>query len=485
MQRRNFGLNLRRTVIAAALTVAPTTILISPASAGGGTGIDATSPSTQSFGDCTAQFVRSASDIINETNRNCTDGYNDFSTLDVWLQFRPQTNPTGGVVPNRACSEPTVVPMFPYSNTVPAISGNVSSGYFIDGVTYNVCVYYVHSYATNLSVSPNPVIQGHDVVFTSQLLVDGVASATPPATISVYAYGTDSTCTSPAGYGPFPTTQSGTNYTTAPLNASATPGTYYYEAKAEFGNPMVTRWSACTPLVISPHSYTLTLQADGQSSLDQVGIGQHVIYTGTAMDGTYAVSSTSVLFNVWAGTGCSGGMLYPGVSGATTDGSGNYTFDGGPSPAGVYSVESYTASATSNCVTIDVGATTAVNDVTGVTSDWDCVTGATGGNPTSSTVYWFRNQVTNTITVQITVMGAATNSTFDVWVEQNPGTCPPGTSNPSNPAALTTDGSGNGTASFSFIPAVGATNFWLSMWTPPDGAILIGTQVLRSVAATI
>ena len=451
------------------------------------TGITATPAATKTFGGTySATFVRSASDIINETNRvNSAGAQNGWTSLDVYLQFRPRSNPTGGVVPNPTCDpNGLVTAMFPYTNSDSNIAGTPTSGYFLPHVTYNVCVYYVHTYATDLSVSPNPVIQGHDVVFTSHLLVDGVASATPPATISVVAYGTDSTCTTPAGYGPFSTTQSGTNYTTTALNASAAPGTYYYKAMATFGSPTVTRWSACTPLVIIPHAYALTLQADGQSSLDQVSIGYPVIYTGSAMDGPYAVSGTSVFFNVWAGAGCAGSVLYPAIPGPTTDGSGNYTFNGGPSPAGVYSVESYTTNATSNCVTIDVGMTTAVNDVTASPSTtYDCSTGATGGTPTSSTVYWFRNQVTGDITVQITVTGAAASSTFDVWIEQNPGTCPPGTGIPSNPAALTTDGSGNGTASITFTPVVGATNFWLSMWTPSGS--LTGTQVLRSVAATI
>lgn len=475
---------------AAALTVAPSAFLAAPASAGGGTGITATPAATKVFGGggWSAQFVRSASGIINETNRVGlgSNPQNGWSTLDVWLQFRPLTGPlgTGNPTPNPACDANTVTAPFAWSNAEASIGGTPSTGYFIGSNSYNVCVYYTHTYATDLSVAPNPVIQGHDVVFTSHLLVNGVANATPPATISVIAYDTDSTCTTPAGYGPFSTTQNGTDYTTIPLNASAAPGTYYYQAKAEFGTPTVTRWSACTPLVIIAHAYTLTLLADGQSSLDQVNVGDHVIYTGTAMDGAYAVLSASVSFNVWDGTGCSGAPKYTGIAGPATDGSGNYTFDGGPSPSGIYSVESYTANATSNCVNIDVGATAAVNDVTASPSTtFDCAAGATGGTATGSTVFWFQDQVTGDITVQITVTGAAASSTFDVWLEQNPGTCPPGTTSPSNPAALTTDGSGNGTVSFTFTPALGATNFWLSMWTPSGS--LTGTQVLRSVAVTL
>ena len=463
-------------VMLAALVAAAT------GSAGVGTGITATPASTHTFdgGNTQAKFVRSASGIINETNRVGLNGtaQNPWTSLDVWLQFRPTSNPTGGVVPNPACESNTVIAPFLFSTSEPSIAGTLTGGYFLPTVSYNVCVYLTHTYALDLSVSPNPVIQGHDVVFTSHLLVDGAASATPAATISVVAYHTDSTCTTPAGYGPFSTTQNGTAYTTVPLNASAAPGTYYYKATTTFG--AVTLWSACTPLVISPHDYTLTIRADGQSALDAVDVGHHVIYTGTAMDGPYPVSGASVSFDVWNGTGCSGSPLYSGIPGPTTDGSGNYTFDGGPAPAGVYSVKAHTSNATSGCVDVTVGKTATVNDVTSSPSAWDCATGATGGTPTGSTVYWYRNQVTGTVTAKVTLVGALASSTFDVWIEQNPGTCPPGTSTPSNPGGISTDGSGNGSATFTFTPAAGATNFWLSLWTPAGS--LTGTQVLRSVA---
>lgn len=456
--------------------------------AGGGTGITATPASTQTFDGGTRQatFVRSASDIINETNRVGLNGaaQNNWSSQDVWIQFRPMNNPYGnGVVPNSACESTTVPGSAPFTIDGSALQsgglvGSASSGYFIPGVVYNVCVYFVHTYATDLSVAPNPVIQGHDVVFASHLLVDGTASATPPATIKVHAYDTDSTCTTEAWYGPFSTTQNGVNYTTDPLNASAAPGDYYYKAEAAFATPTLTRWSACTKLTIAPHDYTLTLLADGQSSSDQVDIAHHTIYTGVAKDGAYVVSGAAISFDVFAGTACTGTLIGT-VLGPTTDGSGTYTFDGGPDPAGVYSVKAYTSNATSNCVDIYVGATATLNDVTSSpATTWSCAAGATGGTVTTGTVYWVRNQVTGDITVKIT--GAPASTTYDIWVEQNPGTCPPGTSTPSNPA-VPTDSSGN--ATFTFTPAAGATNFWLSMWTPAGG--FTGTQVLRSVAVTL
>jgi hypothetical protein len=39
-------------------------------------------------GNCTAKFVRSASGIVNETNRECTGDQNPWVDADVRLQFR-------------------------------------------------------------------------------------------------------------------------------------------------------------------------------------------------------------------------------------------------------------------------------------------------------------------------------------------------------------------------------------------------------------
>jgi hypothetical protein len=111
---------------------------------------------------------------------------------------------------------------------------------------------------------------------------------------------------------------------------------------------------------------------------------------------------------------------------------------------------------------------------------WNCSAGATDTSTplAGSTVTWY--MVGTTVFVNVAVDGALAASSFDIWVEQNPGTCPPGTSTPSNPASLSTDANGDGTASFSFTAVAGADNFWLSMWTPAGS--LTGTQVLRTTA---
>ena len=53
---------------------------------------------TGEWSNCTATFVRSASGIVNETNRTCMGAQNGWTGLNVYLQFRP-TNGT----PNPAC----------------------------------------------------------------------------------------------------------------------------------------------------------------------------------------------------------------------------------------------------------------------------------------------------------------------------------------------------------------------------------------------
>lgn len=129
---------MKRLIFTAALVFAA--LGSTAAFAGGGTGITATPASTQQFdsGACSAQFVRSASGIINETNRSCP-----FFGIDgslVAIQFRPVSG-----TPNPACDpNGLVVAPFQYSNVDPAIGGSKTGGYFIVGASYNVCAYLVN-----------------------------------------------------------------------------------------------------------------------------------------------------------------------------------------------------------------------------------------------------------------------------------------------------------------------------------------------------
>jgi hypothetical protein len=79
------------------------------------------------------------------------------------------------------------------------------------------------------------------------------------------------------------------------------------------------------------------------------------------------------------------------------------------------------------------------------------------------------------LSAQVSVKGGTPNSTYDIWVNQDPGTCPLGVA--TAPGALTTNGQGNGNAHVTLPRVAGATNFWISA----VGA----TQVLRSTAVTL
>lgn len=80
-------------------------------------------------GECTAKFVRSASGIVNETDRICgnwTDGY--------WLQFRPLAGK-----PDPACDPEGLALSFYWTNAYdPAVAD-----YTRPGEWFNVCWYPV------------------------------------------------------------------------------------------------------------------------------------------------------------------------------------------------------------------------------------------------------------------------------------------------------------------------------------------------------
>jgi hypothetical protein len=451
------SLRMTRMVVgisASAMLIAPAAFLASPASAGGGTGITATSATTLIFdgGNTSAKFVRAASGIINETNRVGLNGtaQNPWSPFEVYLQFRPLTGPdnTGSPKPNPACDQSGLVTSFTWHNTDTALVGTPLLGLFINSNPYNVCVYYTHTfglsllgngsttptvnvgehvfytgsyayggtpiagapvtltvwtgfgcsgsatysgisagltnasgnysfdggaspfglwsvrasapnatsncinitvnhvYGVDLSVAPNPVVQGNSVVFSSHLLRDLAIDSTDPATITVFAYGTDSTCTTPAGYGPFATIFNGVDtYLTLSLGATAPPGNYYYQAQAvgAFGTVM----SGCIALTIN--NYSLTMLSNGSTSGVSYA-GQNVTYSGSEMNGASPVASDPVTLTVWSGYGCSGAPA--GSVSATTDLTGAYSYNAGNAGVGLWSIQASTVHATSSCLNL-------------------------------------------------------------------------------------------------------------------------------------
>ena len=144
---------LKKIILAVAVAALAIMAVASSAVAGGGTGITATPAATKPFsGLFSATFVRAASGIINETNRVNTGGgaQNDWTSADVWLQFRPLTGPNGGTslpTPNPTCDPVGLVKSFSWSNDPaadPTIAGDATKGYFIENNLYNVCVYLVN-----------------------------------------------------------------------------------------------------------------------------------------------------------------------------------------------------------------------------------------------------------------------------------------------------------------------------------------------------
>jgi hypothetical protein len=335
-------------ISASAMLIAPAAFLASPASAGVGTGITATSAQTVIFdgGNTSAKFVRAASGLINETNRIGLNGtaQNPWSPFEVYLQFRPLTGPdgTGSPKPNPACDQGGLVTSFTWWNVGPnSLSGTPSSGYFIGNNQYNVCVYYTHTFALSLLGNgvTNPTVNfGDDVFYTGNYAYGGTPIVGAPVTLAVWSgFG----CSGSATY---------TGISAGLTNAS---GNYSFDGGASpFG-----LWSvqASAPnatsncINITVNNYSLTMLSNGSTT----GIsysGQNVTYSGNEMNGASPVTSDPVTLTVWSGYGCSGAPA--GSVSATTDLTGAYSYNAGNAGVGLWSIQASTVHATSSCLNL-------------------------------------------------------------------------------------------------------------------------------------
>jgi hypothetical protein len=142
---------MKRLLVLLAALAALAAIVAGSALAGNSAGVSATPNQTVKMTSwtCTANFNRSASGIVNETNRQdasgCTGIPGGSSTL---VQFRPTTAPDGHSAPQADPTCPATasgMPLFDgtmqYVNPDPVLAGSATSGYFLPGVTYNVCIY--------------------------------------------------------------------------------------------------------------------------------------------------------------------------------------------------------------------------------------------------------------------------------------------------------------------------------------------------------
>lgn len=81
---------------------------------------------------------------------------------------------------------------------------------------------------------------------------------------------------------------------------------------------------------------------------------------------------------------------------------------------------------------------------------------------------------TNNIFLNVTLAGATPNSSYDIWVNQDPGGCPQSSPTFSGGDAMQTDGNGNANRYYTVAKVQSATKFWISA--------VGGVQVLRSIA---
>jgi len=102
-----------------------------------------------------------------------------------------------------------------------------------------------------------------------------------------------------------------------------------------------------------------------------------------------------------------------------------------------------------------------------------------GAGATTGPRYGFVVMNTNAhgdLIVQVSVKRAEPDTTYDIWVNQDPGACPLGSA--TLVGALTTNRMGNGNAHLVVARVAGATHFWVSV----TGGELV---VLRSMAVEL
>lgn len=129
--RRSLSLSA---VLAAGLVAS----MVAPALAKGPDGSgEAVPAATLEFEDCEAKFVRSASNIVNETERVCDGAQNPWTTEDVWLQFRPLDGR-----PDPSCDPEGLVHSFAWQSNAGG-AGEPLADYLPSGTWYNACVYLV------------------------------------------------------------------------------------------------------------------------------------------------------------------------------------------------------------------------------------------------------------------------------------------------------------------------------------------------------
>lgn len=108
-----------------------------------------------------------------------------------------------------------------------------------------------------------------------------------------------------------------------------------------------------------------------------------------------------------------------------------------------------------------------------VSNGFTCSTGASSTSIVRGQVSIIK---TTDLSINVTISGATPNTTYALWVNQNPGACPLPSSTVSS--FITTDVNGNGTNTLNGHPLVNtATAFWVSL--------VGGSDVFRSQAVNL
>jgi hypothetical protein len=159
--------------------------------AGQGTAVPA-GYATFDSGNCTAKFVRSASGIINESQRKCTGRQNPWADSDVYIQFRPLTGPA-----NPNCDP---VGLVTAQGTWTNFEYTLEK-YFIPGAVYNQCIYLVNPVVAagslnsadedGITTTPLPVVEfGRYRVCVSGTYANGTSNLADAKYTSIDAWAT-------------------------------------------------------------------------------------------------------------------------------------------------------------------------------------------------------------------------------------------------------------------------------------------------------
>jgi hypothetical protein len=208
--------------------------------------------------------------------------------------------------------------------------------------------------------------------------------------------------------------------------------------------------------------------------------------TATATGGTFAVSGgaitlggTTATFTVTVGAAAGNTLAFspPTVKTTTAGAAGDVVVSGLANPSTVVVARLRTPGQGDNNKGTDRGKSHgARKGAFFLNPTYTC---ATGAQPAAN-AKTFGFAILNTIghhmlNVNVVLKGAKPNASYDVWVNQDPGSCP--LAAPSKVGAVHTNARGNGTGHLRIAIVTTASHFWVSA--------VSGTDVLRTRAATL